>query len=179
MICSTILAGIFSIFQDNLGRKRAIIYSFLFGLTGVMCIHFGRGVELKVFGVMCLWTFMKVAYSTFALLSNELLVNPLRNISTGIYSVFVGVGGLFGIFCTRVVADYQSLILVNFSGYTFTIVLIGFYLQESPSFLVKRAENAELENVIQHMCIVNGANPIDSLEIEEKLDIAIESNSNF
>lgn len=175
ILCSTVLTILFTLFQDTLGRKKIILMGFVLGCVSCFCIYFGRSLESKVIGIMLLWSFMEIAYTAFAILSNELLVNPIRNLSVPLYSVLHCVGGLTGNVTAKFVHSYVSILTVNYIGYFVTVVLIALFIPESPSFLLKRSKDDELRAAITYMCNSNGVPPPDLPEIEQGLEAVIKS----
>ena len=168
---------IFTFFQDTLGRKKVILAGFGIGCVGFFCICFGQFVQVKVFGVMLLWSLVEIFFGSFILLSNELLVNPLRNSSVALYGMMTCIGGLVGNLATFFLKDYTSMIVVNFAGHCISFLLVSSFLHQSPSYLLKQARLADLRKVIRKMCASNGLSRENVLEVEDLLEVVIESKS--
>ena len=89
-------------------------------------------------------------------LSNELLVNPIRKYGHNIFSISTCVGGLLGNFLTLYFTSFQSLVLIIFVSYLVGLVFFMIFLRQSPSFLLKQHKYQELRQVIREIGVSNG-----------------------
>jgi MFS family permease len=173
-----------SIGQDLLGRKKLFVYSYLLLLVGWICIVFFESFVVNVLGLMLLWGFQEVTCLALYNLSNELLVNPLRNQSINMYSILICVGGIFGNYLTNYLTSFRSLSTVIFLVYTFFFFLVALCLPESPNILLKKNRHQELKEVVKQISKTNGLTDEELLQALNDVESVIEckcdySNNNF
>ena len=176
---SSFVALLLTIFQDSVGRKKMIQMCFLFASIGIVCLCLSKSLEVKMFGLMLLWAYMGVVTAAFTLLSNELVVNPVRNVSIAGYGFVVCLGGLLGNLLTGYIATYEALMIVNFVGYLVWVVMVSFLVPESPSFLLMKSRFHDLRQVIDRMMDFNRLPEQIRNEALQKLNIVIDRNQKF
>jgi MFS family permease len=176
MLFASILTLLFSIVQDSFGRKKMITYNYLLLCLGFVLAYFVHNKEAKICGFMFMWSFSEIFFLSLFLISNELLVTPLRNYSIVCFSIAIMVGGIIGNFVTLVITDYYSFVLFIFLGYTCSMVLFVILIPKSPYFLLKTNDKINLERFVCDVAKLNGV-PEDKLsEILESLNHLVQSN---
>ena len=100
LLTASVMAFFFGIVQDLFGRKRMIMLCNVLSVSGFALAFFFEPLGFKVAGLLCLWGFMEMISPALGLLSNELLVNPVRNFSFIFYTVSICLGGFLGNFLT-------------------------------------------------------------------------------
>jgi MFS family permease len=167
MLAGSIMTLFLSLGQDIFGRKKLFQFSYALLFFGWFFIVFFRSLILNLIGLMLLWGFMEVSCLSIYNLSNELLVNPLRNHSILIYSMAVCFGGILGNYLTHYLTSYQSLSTAIFFCYSFFYFFVIIFLPESPSILLKQGKHKELKQVIEQISKQNGLS-------ENKLNLILE-----
>jgi MFS family permease len=140
-----------STIQDHLGRKSLVLLCYVLAFLGWVLIYFFDSVYLKLLGLICFWNFMEVLSIAMVVLSNELLVNPLRNYSVNFYSIFLCVTGILGNFLTYYITTYESLLTLFFGIYMIGFFMVLFFVPQSPSFYLKSFQIKKLEGVIKNI----------------------------
>lgn len=158
LLTASVMALFFTIVQDLFGRKKMILFCYILAVLGFISVYFSNLIGFKIIGLLCLWGFMEMVTPALALLSNELLVNPIRNFSFIFYTIMLCVGGLLGNYLTTKFTSYESLILFIFTGYTVTLVIVILLAPESPYYLLKSGKNEELRQVITRIGRYNRLN---------------------
>ena len=159
---SSILLIIFMLLQNKFGSKNIIVSSFcLLALPGFICLTLVDNLELKTVGFSFLWAFVDILTSVSMIYSNELLVNPLRNISNIIYQMNYYIGGLITTFLSSYITHYKYLSLTYFVGYSICILIVAFFVPRSPSYLLKQKKNDELKTILAKISKVNNLPPED------------------
>ena len=156
IIFASLMTIFLSIIQDLFGRKSLEIFSFPLAIFGFLLGYFGTSFFSQLLGLMLLWSYMEVVSIASIELSNELLINPFRNLFTNITSIFIFFSGLLGNYLTNYLTSYKDLFLIIFISYFFGIVLVMLLLPESPSYLLKKCKIDDLKKVILSIAKTNG-----------------------
>ena len=179
-LCKFLIIGVASVmvfgvswFQDHFGRKTFILSSFALEVAGILCVVWGTSLIVVMAGLVMLWSFIEIAYILLIVLSNELLVNPIRKYAQNIFAIVTVFGGAFGNFLTHYASSYQSILLVVFLGHLLAVSLVMCLLPESPSFLLKQLEYGKLHYVIEGMCRTNRLSPTETRSVLLDLDSAL------
>ena len=107
-------------------------------------------------------------------LSNEFLVNPIRNYGHNYYSLANCVFGILGNYLTNYIDSYMTLIQIIFGVYFLALVLVMAFIPESPSFLLKQGKLQELKKVVTQIASTNRLSPNELESALHDLDLAIE-----
>ena len=172
-IGSIITIGL-SAFQDLFGRRRLLLLSFILAVSGFMCVSSGTSLVVCLIGLILLWSYVEVSYIILIVLSNELIVNPVRKYVHNCFSIVLCFGGVFGNFLTHYLTSYQSLMTVIFFCYLLGFLLMTFLFPESPSFLLKQHKYEHLKQVIKGIASTNGLSQTDIDQALDDLDSVIE-----
>ena len=154
-IASIMTIGL-SMFQDLFGRRRLLVLSFILAVSGFLCVFWGTSLVVSLVGLILLWSYVEVAYIIVIVLSNKLIVNPVRKYVHNCFSIVLYFGGVSGNFLTHYFTSYQSLMTVIFSSYLLGFLLVIFLIPESPSFLLKQHKHKQLKHVIKGIASTNG-----------------------
>ena len=122
---------------------------------GCFGILFLNQIEIKIIGLIFLWAYLDTVLATITILSNELLINPYRNMSGLIFLTFHSLGGLFGTTLTLCLTHYKHIILFYSTGLTIASCLVLFFIPTSPAYLLRRNKNQKFKNSLKYIGIVN------------------------
>lgn len=160
--------------QDKFGSKRMVVSGFfLVALPGSFLILGVQGLLPSVLGLLLVWGYINASFSLLMLLSNELLVNPLRNSSNMIYRIVYCLGGFCGTFLVSYLTDYRWIVSAYSAGFGVFTCLLACLVPDSPSFLLKHKRNASLEQTIARIADCNGLSPGRAQPILELLQKTI------
>lgn len=175
----SIVTLIFSIIQDSMGRKKIMIFTFIFLFFGFIFLFFFHTLGTQIFALMLFWGYKEIIYSIELILSNELLVNPIRKHSLNLYSIIACIGGILGNFLTYYLVNYINLHVILFLGFFLFTLMIFFFIPESPSYLLKHSKIDKLKKVILNIAKTNKIpeQKINLLMID--LDLVIKSKILF
>ena len=174
MAIASVLAIGISVCQDFFGRRRLLVLSFVLAVSGFSCVFWGTSLVVSLAGLILLWSYVDVASITVIVLSNELIVNPVRKYVHNCFSMVTCFGGVLGNFLTHYFTSYQSLMAVIFSSYLLGFLLVIFLIPESPSFLLKQHKHEQLKEVIKGIASTNGLSQTDIDQALDDLDSVIE-----
>lgn len=150
-----------SVFIDFFGRKQLLVLSFLIAVAGFTLVFMGTSLWVAVSGLVLFWSYVSASNISVILLSNELLVNPVRKYVHNVFSTVICFGGILGNYLTHYFTSYQSLLLIIFLSYLVGIIMVLLFLPESPSFLLKQQKYCELRKVIKSIAKTNGLSQND------------------
>lgn len=167
---------VLSSFQDSFGRKLLIVLVFIFAVVGIACVFWGNSLWVAVAGMILLWSFVEVTYVPAIVLSNELLVNPVRKYAQNFFSMLSVIGGVLSNFLTHYFDTYQSFMMMIFVCHLAGLFLILFLLPESPSFLLKQLKYGKLKQVMTEISKFSGLAPAGIEQVLSEVDSVIECN---
>ena len=167
MVVASVMTLFMSMIQDCLGRKQLLLIGFALALIGWACILFSNSLTIELLGLMTLWGYMDVLNTGIYVLSNELLVNPFRNLSINCYGIIICLGGIFGNFLTHFFQNYKTISTAVFICYLMGFLMLALLLCESPSFLLKSLQHKRLKKVIRE---IGNANNLSESEIQVALN---------
>ena len=174
MAMASILTLFLSVIQDVLGRKKLLLVCFFLCILGFFCMVLGQSLIARLFGLMFLWSHKEIVSIAMFVLSNELLVNPIRNYGHNYYSLANCVFGILGNYLTNYIDSYMTLIQIIFGVYFLALVLVMAFIPESPSFLLKQGKLQELKKVVTQIASTNRLSPNELESALHDLDLAIE-----
>ena len=171
------LAMVLMSFQDKYGYKKMTIYGFVFAtFPGCILVVFIGNLHLKVLGLILVWGYINASFNLMTLLSNELLVNPLRNFSNVIGRLAYCSGGYLGTFLVGHFTDYRYIVSLYFAGFLSFTLLLVYLVPDSPSFLLKQKRNNELRSTVTQIAHSNGLSGDKLAAMLDQLDSVIESD---
>lgn len=166
LLFGSLTSAVFLLLADRLGRKVVILVNWLLVLVGSVCVLLIESVGFKVFGLVLLWAYLDTVLASCTILSNELLVNPLRNLSSVCFNCIHSLGGIVGTFLAFYLGDYRRVVLVYSLGFSVASLLLLLLVPKSPSFLLSKGRFEEFRVSLQSIVSLNAVPP----EVSEKVD---------
>ena len=177
LFSSSVISSLVMVFQNKFGSKVTFLLSFGFiTLPGLICTVLVPGLAVKVVGIILLWAYTDILLTLGPVYANELLVEPYRSLSNGVFRFMHGLGGAFGTWMTLHLRDYRLIVCLYCAGYLVNNLMLAFALPQSPSYLLKQQKIDKLRQTITRIACVSQF-PEEQLEAAlVNLDRIIESN---
>ena len=177
LFSSSVISSLVMMFQNKFGSKVTFLLSFGFiTIPGLVCTVLVHGLAAKVVGIILLWAYTDILLTLGPVYANELLVEPYRSLSNGVFRFMHGLGGAFGTWMTLYLRDYRLIVCLYCVGYLVNNLMLAFALPQSPSYLLKQQKIDKLTQAITRIAGVNRF-PEDKLQATlVNLDRIVESS---